>query len=263
MPRAGLERPVHLGRVMARPALPNERSPLTTLAPSSAARTVSGSHRRDLLGWWRGTVVLAALLLGTLAAFLALAVAAHYHPYFEVDLWVTRLLQAGRSPTIDALTQALAWPGFPPQSNILFGTLVLALLLMRQWVAAGGLVLAAGGSAALWYAIAPVVDRPHPSPDLVYVSFVVDAGSFPQRAYPEFDGGIRLRLFLAWTLMPRGWARQLVVLAVPIYLLALGFARIMSGQHWPSDILGGYLIGALWLWVCLSLYRWIQRLRAS
>jgi undecaprenyl-diphosphatase len=97
----------------------------------------------------------------------------------------------------------------------------------------------------------------------VYVSFVVDAGSFPSGHILNLTAGLGFACFLAWTLMPRGWARQLVVLAVPIYLLALGFARIMSGQHWPSDVLGGYLIGALWLWVCLSLYRWIQRLRAS
>jgi membrane-associated phospholipid phosphatase len=40
--------------------------------------------------------------------------------------------------------------------------------------------------------------------------------------------------------------RRVVALAVAAVLL-IGFSRIYLGQHWPLDVLGGWLIGAAWL----------------
>src|SRR3954454_12988995 len=112
---------------------------------------------REATAWWRGTAMLPFLLLLTTGAFVALAVAAHRTPYFAVDLAIAQRMQSVESPWIDRIVEAVGWPGFPPQSNVIFGSLFLLLVVFRRFVAAAGLVLAAGGSAALWYAIAPVV----------------------------------------------------------------------------------------------------------
>ena len=34
------------------------------------------------------------------------------------------------------------------------------------------------------------------------------------------------------------------------------FSRILTGEHWPSDVLGGYLVAAFWLLVSLPVYPW-------
>jgi undecaprenyl-diphosphatase len=34
----------------------------------------------------------------------------------------------------------------------------------------------------------------------------------------------------------------------------MGLARIDAGEHWASDVLGGYLFGILWLIVTVELY---------
>src|SRR4051812_38745907 len=80
----------------------------------------AATRMRDLMAWWRGTGVLAGLFLLTLAVFISLAVAAHHVPYFKIDLQATRALQAHRTATLDALSEWVAWPGFPPQSNVVF-----------------------------------------------------------------------------------------------------------------------------------------------
>jgi undecaprenyl-diphosphatase len=217
------------------------------------------SHER---AWWRGTFALALLLGATAAAFTALAVAAHHVPYFEVDLTLVRALQAWKTPTLDVLADGVTWPGFPPQSNVLFGVLIVGLIVRRHILAAIGELVAAGGSALLWFGIAPLVDRPRPSPDLVHVSQQIPFGSFPSGHVLNLTAGLGFAWFLAYTLMRPSPLRTIVLWLVPIYLLVLGVARVYVGQHWPSDVLGGYLLGALWLWLSISAYRWLQKIRS-
>jgi membrane-associated phospholipid phosphatase len=45
----------------------------------------------------------------------------------------------------------------------------------------------------------------------------------------------------------------MVACAVP--MLFVGVARVYAGHHWPSDVLGGYMLGGLLLAVTIHLYR--------
>jgi membrane-associated phospholipid phosphatase len=218
---------------------------------------------RDLAGWWRGTYLLVALLAGTAAAFLVLAYLAHIVPYFAWDLWLTRAIQSARNPTLDMLATWIAWPGFPPQSNFLFGGLILLLVIRGQLVAALGELIAAGGSAFLWFGIAPLIDRPRPSSDLVYVSAEIPHGSFPSGHVLNLIAGLGFAWYLALTLLPRSVLRTVLLWLVPIYCVLLGLARVYEGQHWPSDVLGSVLLGALWLWLCITIYRWLEKTMAA
>jgi membrane-associated phospholipid phosphatase len=223
-----------------------------------AAAELAG-HSRDVSGWWRGTFVLVALLVATAVAFAALALAAHVTPYFEVDLQLARAVQSFKHPTLDFIAAWIGWPGFPPQSNVLFGVLVLALAICRRLLAAITQVLAAGGSAVLWFGITPLVNRPRPSSDLIHVSADLPAGSFPSGHVLNLTAGIGFAWYLAYTLLPRSPWRTAVLWLAPIYLVLLGIARVYEGQHWPSDVLGGALLGALWLWLCITTYRWLEK----
>jgi membrane-associated phospholipid phosphatase len=168
-------------------------------------------------------------------------------------------VQSIRNPTLDFVAAWIGWPGFPPQSNVLFGGLVLVLALCRQVLAAIGLGLAAGGSAALWFWITPLVNRPRPSPDLVHVSAELPPGSFPSGHVLNLTASIGFIWYLAYTLLPPSPWRTAVLWLVPVYLVVLAVARVYEGQHWPSDVLGGVLLGALWLWLCITTYRWLEK----
>ncbi|WP_324193376.1 phosphatase PAP2 family protein [Nocardia otitidiscaviarum] len=50
----------------------------------------------------------------------------------------------------------------------------------------------------------------------------------------------------------RGWARlALPALAVAL-VPAIGLSRVYLGVHWPTDVLAGWILGALWLTCCCT-----------
>ena len=46
------------------------------------------------------------------------------------------------------------------------------------------------------------------------------------------------------------WTRPAVAVAIALAVL-IGSSRVVLGVHWPSDVLGGWAFGALWLMVAL------------
>ena len=63
---------------------------------------------------------------------------------------------------------------------------------------------------------------------------------------------------VAWTRRPG--AVRFVATIVGVALVAfVGLARIASGQHWPTDVLGGLMLGVAWLTICLAVARMVGR----
>jgi undecaprenyl-diphosphatase len=54
------------------------------------------------------------------------------------------------------------------------------------------------------------------------------------------------------------WHRAAAAGAIVLSLL-IGTSRVMLGVHWPSDVVGGWAFGMLWVLVTLRLSRrWLE-----
>ncbi|HEV7664556.1 MAG TPA: phosphatase PAP2 family protein [Chloroflexota bacterium] len=193
------------------------------------------------------------------AAFAGLTWVALTSPPLRVDIDVERAVQAYHPAWLETLTEAISWLGFPPQSTIIDAVIVLAIFLTgRRWEAVCAAV-AAAGSAGLWFLLTPLVHRPRPTPDLVRVVFELPSGGFPSGHVLNLTAFFGFLAFLAMSQIRPGPVRTLCVAACVALVVAIGFARIYSGQHWPTDVFAGYVLGAAWLLLSISLYRWRMR----
>ena len=104
-----------------------------------------------------------------------------------------------------------------------------------------------------------LVDSPRPTPDLVRVT--EDAHGL---GFPSGHAMGSMLLFgafavLAWTELPAGRLRAVLVLICLAIVGVVGFGRVHTGAHWPSDVLGGYLLGAAFLLTLLAAFSLVPR----
>ena len=211
-------------------------------------------HRRHL----RARAFQAGLLI-VIVAFGWLTALAYSKPYLELDVPLTRAIQSIQNPWILELLSAMTWVGMPPQSNVVFGLVILGLFLVGLRLEALGTLLAALGSFGLWYHLAPLINRPRPTPDLVHVTQQLPFGGFPSGHVVNLTSIFGFLFYLVLVHARPGWGRRLVLALLALPVLTIGFARIYAGAHWPSDVLGGYLLGTLWLSITIQLYRWAKQ----
>lgn len=215
-------------------------------------------HRTRLL---RSRLFLTYVLLATVAATL-LAYFGATLGRLPLDLELTRFIQALANPGVHAFLQGVTWVGFPPQSNIIWGAVIVLLFVIGWRFEAFGFLMAAAGSAILWLTLAPLVDRARPSPELVRVTTELHTGSYPSGHVLNLTAIFGFLIFIVITMVGYTLLRRLLVSILAIPILVVGVARVYDGAHWPTDVLGGYLIGSIWLGLSIGVYQELRAVRA-
>lgn len=82
-------------------------------------------------------------------------------------------------------------------------------------------------------------------------------------SFPSGHATITVALygFLAYMAirLSRNFAMQVRIAVITIFFsLLIGLSRILLNEHYLSDVLGGFLVGALWLTVAISVTEWLK-----
>ena len=54
------------------------------------------------------------------------------------------------------------------------------------------------------------------------------------------------------------WLKWIVTMLVIVLIILIGFSRIYLRVHYASDVLGGFIIGLLWLLISLAILKWLE-----
>ena len=164
-----------------------------------------------------------------------------------MDLSVFRFMYELRNPLADRMMAGLAsigdWEVLVPAAALALGW----LLWRRRWIAAAhwlaslafGLVLTTGLSHLIDMPLPPTAHSGFGFPSVSVTMTTITFGFFAVLIARELPGRSRV-----WPYMVAG-----LVAAV------LGFARLYLGAHWLSDVVGGMLLGVVWLLVLGIAYR--------
>jgi undecaprenyl-diphosphatase len=167
---------------------------------------------------------------------------------------------------IAALTFISALNDIPP-SAVAIVLCFTGLCLFRKFRQAIFFALTVGIGNGIDALIGDFVGRPRPTPDLIHVDSRLIFNSFPS-GHTEHDVVFYgFLLYLSFTRPVREWRYYWLLLPLQIFagvvILSIGFSRIYEGEHWLTDVLGGYLSGILWLSLFIFLYRrtgeWLEK----
>lgn len=185
-----------------------------------------------------------------------LSVMAHAAPYWGADVAIMRAVQSVDFGVLAMPMHLLNVLGFPPVVGIVYGGATLALWFAgRRWEAASS-VFALLGGAGLNHLVKTLVARPRPAFAFAQIEHQIASASFPAGHVLNFTAFAGFLSCLAWMNMAPSWRRIAMAIAMIALVLLMGVARINAGEHWPSDVLGGYLMGVTWLAATLGFYRW-------
>jgi undecaprenyl-diphosphatase len=216
------------------------------------ATTISASTDTTTSQEGRGLVRLPLLLIAV-AAFAGFGLDALLvvgHPVPSWDVGTERAVQQLGWGPLPGLFAAADWLEGVKQVAAAAVGLLLVLALNRR----GFFLMLWGALSGGAYALVELVaNRPRPAASLVHVIRHTNGSSFPSGHVIFFTWFIAyLLLILVRPHVPRpvfiaGWILQGVVLAVVV------IGRVYTGEHWPSDVLAGLLLGTAWTVLGLSI----------
>lgn len=216
--------------------------------------TAMQAGERAIGGIWARIVALSTnrragyVLLGACAlSFAALALIARFAD--------TLLLHVDRPIHYEVLESREGWLNQAMAMISLLGTrYVIGLFLvgLAGWVLITGrcrkalfvLVAAFVANFALEAILKQTIARPRPDT----LRLVPGNGpSFPSGHVVATVGFYGVLAVVAWKSTWQRWARAGAYLAASAVILAVGYSRIYLGVHWFSDVMGGFLVGTIFV----------------
>lgn len=206
---------------------------------------VNGTGRLPRARW---AIVLASALLALI--WLAMLVGGTG----PLDRRLYEAIYVGQNPALVRVARFLTFFGGPVM--LIAGGSLFLLVMWRRGYLRTGLTLVAVTMIG-WtvnelqkYEVARA--RPLLEPHLV----LVQSPSFPSG---HATSSMIFYLTLALVLTGRGKWRRLAVAGAILLSLLIGTSRVMLGVHWPSDVVGGWVFGLLWVLVTLRIAKHLLR----
>jgi len=212
-----------------------------------------------------GVFLLCGMLFCILATFgfvwLAGAIFANRFVVLDdsVIIWAHRYW----GPTLDQVMLFFTTMGSTVVLVVFVILVALALLRSGRWIDAIGLIVAGAGAGILNQLLKTIFQRVRP--DLFPGPFYLTSYSFPSGHSMGSIACYGMLAFIGVRLLRQRRQRLVLILSAALLILCIGFSRIYFEVHFPTDVLGGFMAGAIWLVITISLVQiaeWFAQRRA-
>jgi len=202
-----------------------------------AAREVLAGQPRSTARAWLGPLTLAVAIVFALDTYLVAT-----RPLLPFDVPVAAFVQSFPWGPVTYVFQVINSTAGYVQVAVGAG----AVLLLFFWERRAGYLMAIGAvSSLLDNIIKSVMARERPTADLVHILTPAPGYSYPSGHAVFFTW---LSFMVAFSIAPRVRPayRWLLWTAATLVIVLACLARVWAGDHWPSDVAGGFLLGLGW-----------------
>jgi len=203
---------------------------------------------------WVWLIALVVLLI-----LLAVAVR-HDNPLVRLDDHLLHTLYAGDHPAVVDAARIVSYLG----DEVLYPLVILLaiwLLVRRQFGAAALWIGGVIGAKIVSDSIKIIVARPRPVWEPMLIT--EDTFAFPSGHALMSFATYGLLVYLVWHTPRLARWRGVCTGAAVILVLLIGCCRMLLGLHYLSDVLGGYLVSAIWLLVCIPVFETVRLKRSA
>lgn len=190
-----------------------------------------------------------------IGGFVTLSICSQSGFLLSVDFKVTHVVQSFHAPILTNAMIAVSWFGYAPQAVfiVILGAAAIAMLHRRQEAMA--LFVSSFCTLKLTSALKLLIHRPRPNASQVRVFLQLHDYSFPSGHVVFYVVFFGFLWYLVYTLS-RSYKRTIGLILLGIPIVTIGYSRVFLGEHWASDVVGGYILGCLILMACIRLEQW-------
>ena len=214
------------------------------------------SRRFDLRDFYGLSLTFLWVVIGCmLVLFIALAEAvATLNSIVSIDYFISAQMSLLRDADVVGFFVLITSFASTP-----IAVLVVLFVAVNCWVKQQryiivGLLIATLVSTAFTSLLKYLFQRERPANSLL----VVQTYSFPSG---HATTAMALYGFIAYLLIRfhQNFAQKIRIFTIAIlFILLIGLSRVVLNQHYLSDVLGGYLVGAFWLTLGISITEWLS-----
>jgi undecaprenyl-diphosphatase len=181
------------------------------------------------------------LAIGATVLFVVVAVFVTTGTTQQSDTAILTAIHSHSSPFLDAAVPKLTLAGEPLLVGVIAVMVTVGLLYARRFSSAAIVGCGVLGALALNYVIKQLFERPRPE---LWERLVTETSySFPSG---HATASAALALVMVAVLWHTKWRWHGIVLAA-MYMFVVGLTRLYLGVHYPSDVIAGWCVAAVWV----------------
>ena len=221
----------------------------------SATAAARGKAGMEL--WLIPTAVLVAMVLVSWILRPVIDSVLNSSVVHQCDTMLLAWFRSHATPSLDNAVQAFTLLGSPFAMTV-YAFLGLSMLLRRrQWLLLLSWDVLFLGMGALTQTIKPLIHRARPAGAEQFL-FTMSFGFPSTHALCAIAAFGMIAFAVTETIAIEREPRAVLWLFTVMLVIAIGTSRLYLGVHYLSDVLAGFLIGGVWLAVCLFAYRRAQ-----
>lgn len=219
-------------------------------------------HTRAL--WGRGPYLLTALIALTIAIvavnlFIELSEEVRGKSVSGFDGAVFNLVSSFQSPAVTKYFKIFTKIGDVKGYLVIVGlTILFTIVVFKKWKYTIQIIIVLALASVSNLILKRVFERTRPDIEQLVIAKSLSYPSGHAMSAMAFYGFL---IFLISRFRLNITFKIIIVALLTVIILSIGISRIYLGVHYPSDVVGGYIAGLMWIFFCVFIFELIKLFR--